>query len=60
MRVVSRRPACSIRTQFRITGRTVRSFQSSIDAQVDGLAVETFISWPEGNEGPSRIIHAEP
>ena len=37
-----------------ITGRTVRSFHSSIDTEVDGLAVETFIFWPEGQEGPSR------
>ena len=37
-----------------ITGRTVRSFQSSIDTKVDGLAVETFIFYPEGREGPSR------
>ena len=41
----------------RITGRTVRSFQSSIDSEVDGLSVETFIFYPEGKEGPSRGEH---
>ena len=39
----------------RITGRKVRSFHSSIDTKVDGLAVETFIFYPEGQDGPSRI-----
>jgi uncharacterized protein YbcI len=39
----------------RITGRTVRSFHSSIDTKVDGLATETFIFYPEGQDGPSRI-----
>ena len=38
-----------------ITGRTVRSFHSSIDTLVDGMAVETFIFYPEGHEGPSRM-----
>ena len=38
----------------RITGRTVRSFHSSTDTVVDGLSVETFIFYPEGEEGPSR------
>ena len=38
----------------RITGRKVRSFQSSIDTKVDGLAVESFIFYPEGEDGPSR------
>ena len=38
-----------------ITGRTVRSFHSSIDTQVDGISVETFIFYPRGEEGPSRI-----
>ena len=37
-----------------ITGRTIRSFQSAIDTQVDGLCMETFIFYPEGKEGPSR------
>ena len=44
----------------RLTGRTVRSFQSSTDAEVDGLSVETFIFYPEGQEGPSRASRAEP
>jgi uncharacterized protein YbcI len=44
----------------RITGRTIRSFHSSIDTEVDGLCVETFIFYPKGEEGPSRIRHAEP
>jgi uncharacterized protein YbcI len=39
----------------RITGRKVRSFHSSIDTKVDGLAIETFIFYPEGEDGPSRI-----
>ncbi len=43
-----------------ITGRTIRSFHSSIDTEADGLAVETFVFYPEGQEGPSRIRHAEP
>jgi uncharacterized protein YbcI len=38
----------------RITGRKVRSFQSSIDTKVDGLSVESFIFYPEGEDGPSR------
>ena len=37
-----------------ITGRTVRSFHSSIDTKVDGMAIETFVLYPEGKEGPSR------
>jgi len=39
----------------RITGRTVRAFHSSIDTKADGMAVETFILYPEGREGPSRF-----
>ena len=42
-----------------ITGRRVRSFHSSIDTEVDGLAVETFVFYPDGQEGPSRAEHAE-
>jgi uncharacterized protein YbcI len=42
----------------RITGRTIRSFHSSTDAEVDGLSVETFIFYPVGQEGPSRIDRA--
>jgi uncharacterized protein YbcI len=38
------------------TGRKVRSFHSSVDTKVDGLAVEMFILYPEGqDDGPSRI-----
>ncbi len=38
----------------RLTGRTVRSFQSGIDTEVDGLCIETFIFYPTGQDGPSR------
>ena len=44
----------------RITGRTVRSFHSSVDTEADGLSAETFVFYPEGQEGPSRIERAEP
>src|SRR5215204_2923753 len=37
-----------------ITGRTVRSFHSSIDTKVDGMSMETFVLYSEGQEGPSR------
>ncbi len=37
-----------------ITGRTVRSFHSSIDTKADGMSVETFVFYREGQEGPSR------
>jgi uncharacterized protein YbcI len=43
-----------------ITGRTVRSFHSSIDTKVDGMAVETFILYPEGHVGPSRTELEQP
>jgi uncharacterized protein YbcI len=39
----------------RLTGRRVRGFLSSIDTQVAGLAMETFVLHPEGYEGTSRI-----
>src|SRR3954452_24830723 len=42
-----------------ITGRTVRSFHSSIDTEADGLATETFLFYPEGQEGPSRAESAD-
>ncbi len=42
-----------------ITGRKVRSFLSAIDSEVDGLSLETFIFYPEGEDGPSRIEYAE-
>jgi uncharacterized protein YbcI len=38
----------------RVTGRKVRSFHSSVDTKVDGLAVETFTFYPDGQDGPSR------
>lgn len=44
----------------RITGRKVRAFLSAIDTEVDGLSVETFVLYPEGYDGPSRIARAEP
>jgi uncharacterized protein YbcI len=43
-----------------ITGRTVRSFHSSIDTMADGMSVETFIFYREGQEGPSRIEQQQP
>jgi uncharacterized protein YbcI len=43
-----------------ITGRTVRSFHSSIDTMADGMSVETFIFYREGQEGPSRMEQAQP
>ena len=39
----------------RLTGRRVRSFLSAIDTQVAGLAMESFVLYPEGYDGPSRI-----
>ena len=41
-----------------ITGRTVRSFHSSIDTEADGMAMETFVFYADGEEGPSRLRHA--
>ncbi len=43
----------------RLTGRTVRSFLSAIDTEADGLSMETFVLYPDGQEGPSRIEAAE-
>ncbi len=43
----------------RITGRTIRSFISGIDTEVNGLSVETFIFYPHAEEGPSRAGDAE-
>ena len=43
----------------RLTGRKVRAFQSSIDTQVEGIAVEAFVLHPEGYDGPSRSELAE-
>lgn len=42
-----------------ITGRTVRAFFSAIDTHVDGMSIETFVLYPEGEEGPSRMEYAE-
>jgi uncharacterized protein YbcI len=43
----------------RLTGRKVKAFTSGIDTEVDGLSVETFVLYPEGSDGPSRIERAE-
>jgi uncharacterized protein YbcI len=43
-----------------ITGRKVRAFQSSIDTEADGQAVEVFVLHPEGYDEPSRTERAEP
>jgi uncharacterized protein YbcI len=43
-----------------ITGRKVRAFFSAIDTHVDGMSIETFVLYPEGEDGPSRIEYAEP
>ncbi|HEY0631216.1 MAG TPA: DUF2294 domain-containing protein [Thermoleophilaceae bacterium] len=42
----------------RVTGRKVRAFHSSIDTEVDGMAVEVFVLHPEGYDGPSRADEA--
>src|SRR5215212_3982304 len=42
-----------------ITGRKVRSFLSSIDTEVQGLPIETFVLHPAGYSGPSRIESAQ-
>jgi uncharacterized protein YbcI len=44
----------------RITGRKVRAFQSSVDTEADGQAVEVFVLYPEGYDGPSRIERSQP
>jgi len=44
----------------RLTGRTIRAFISGIDTEADGLVTETFVFYPEGEEGPSRIENASP
>jgi hypothetical protein len=44
----------------RLTARTVSAFLSSIDTEVNGLASETFVLYPRGQEDrPSRIGLAE-
>jgi uncharacterized protein YbcI len=42
-----------------ITGRKVRSFLSSIDTEVEGLSIETFVLHPAGYSGASRIESAQ-
>jgi uncharacterized protein YbcI len=42
-----------------ITGRKVRAFLSAVDTEVDGLATEMFVFYPDGHDGPSRIERAE-
>jgi uncharacterized protein YbcI len=44
----------------RLTGRTVRSFISGIDTEVNGLSIETFILYPAGSNAPSRSEKADP
>jgi uncharacterized protein YbcI len=41
-----------------ITGRTVRSFVSGIDTEVEGFSIETFVLYPVGYTGPSRTERA--
>ena len=43
----------------RLTGRRVRSFLSAIDTRANGLAMETFVLYPEGHDGPSRADSRE-
>src|SRR3954447_11177114 len=38
----------------RLTGRKVRAFHSSIDTKAGGMAIEVFVLFPEGYDGPSR------
>ena len=42
-----------------ITGRTVRAFFSAVDTEVDGMSIESFVLYPEGQEGKSRAEYAE-
>src|SRR5687767_6609386 len=42
-----------------ITGRKVRAFFSAIDTEVDGMSIESFVLYPEGEDGPSRTEFAE-
>lgn len=44
----------------KLTGRKVRAFISGIDTEAGGLATETFVLYPSGTAGPSRIASAEP
>ena len=47
------------RTVEHITGRTVRSFHSSSDTDADGLAAETFLFYPDGDEGRAPALERE-
>jgi uncharacterized protein YbcI len=38
----------------RITGRKVKMFFSAVDTEADGAAIETFVLYPPGEDGPSR------
>jgi uncharacterized protein YbcI len=38
----------------RFTGRTVKAFISGLDTAVNGVAIETFVLYPAGADGPSR------
>src|SRR3954453_9699639 len=38
----------------RLTERKVRAFISSIDTKAGGMAIEVFVLFPEGYDGPSR------
>lgn len=40
-----------------ITGRTVRAFTSAIDTEED-VAIETYLLYPRGTDGPSRAEKA--
>jgi uncharacterized protein YbcI len=42
-----------------ITGRRVRAFFSAIDTEADGMSIESFVLYPEGEDGPSRAESAE-
>ena len=42
-----------------ITGRKVRAFFSGIDTAVDGMSIESFALYPEGEDGRSRSELAE-
>lgn len=44
----------------KVTGRTVRAFHSSIDTKANGMAIETFVLYSEGQEGPSRSELEQP
>jgi hypothetical protein len=43
----------------RLTGRTVRSFISGIDTEVNGLCTETFILYPADSNAASRSEKAD-